>query len=121
MHLQSTLRCSIKTLLRMRESQFQRHLIDRLERIFPGCMIIKVGSREIQGLPDLLILWHDHWAVLEVKQSEKAARQPNQEYYVDKLNQMSFASFISPENEGDVLHALQTAFGVDRQTRVSQS
>ena len=92
------------------ESGFQDRLIDDLENIFPGCMIMKLDSSYIQGIPDLLILFGDKWAVLECKKHASARRQPNQEYYVDMMNKMSFASFIYPENKEEVLYELQQAF-----------
>jgi hypothetical protein len=48
--------------------------------------------------------------MLEVKVKKDADVQPNQEYYVDLLDSMSFASFIYPENEEEVLSELETAF-----------
>lgn len=92
------------------ESGFQDRLITDLENIFPGCMIMKLDSSYIQGIPDLLILYGDKWAVLECKKYASARRQPNQEYYVDMMNKMSFASFIYPENKEEVLYELQQAF-----------
>lgn len=92
------------------ESGFQDRLKDDLYDLFPGCMIMKLDSSYIQGIPDLLILYEDKWAVLECKKHASAMRQPNQEYYVDKLNQMSFAAFIYPENKEEVLYELQRAF-----------
>jgi hypothetical protein len=102
----------------MREAQYQAKLIKKLETLFPGCLIIKIDSRQIQGLPDILILFNDRWAVLEIKMSDASAIQPNQEYYVNLLNDMSYASFINPENEGEVLSDLQSAFGVIREARI---
>lgn len=94
------------------ESGFQDRLKSELEDMFPGCLIMKLDSSYIQGIPDLLILYEDKWAVLECKKYASAKRQPNQEYYVDMLNDMSFASFIYPENKEEVLYELQQAFGV---------
>ena len=92
------------------ESGFQDRLITDLKSMFPGCMIMKLDSSYIQGIPDLLILYEDKWAVLECKQYANAKKRPNQEYYVDKMDQMSFAAFIYPENKEEVLHELQRSF-----------
>lgn len=90
------------------EGKFQDKLRDELKEMFPGCFVTKMDSK--QGIPDLLILWNEHWALLECKRSEKAKHQPNQDYYVDKFNEMSFSSFIFPENKELVLNELQSAF-----------
>lgn len=90
------------------ESGFQDRLIDKLEKLFPGCMVFKMD--QIQGIPDLLVLYKDKWASLECKRSASAKRQPNQEYYVGKMNEMSFSRFVSPENKEDVLYELQQVF-----------
>ena len=92
------------------ERGFQDDLIDDLEFMFPGCMIMKLDSSYIQGIPDLLILYEDKWAVLECKKNASAKKQPNQTYYVNKMNNMSFAAFIYPENKEEVLYELQRAF-----------
>lgn len=94
----------------MKESKFQSDLKKELQSMFPGCMITKLDSGDIQGIPDLLVLYKDKWAVLENKRSAKAAHQPNQDYYVDKMNGMSFASFIYPENKDEVLARLRKKF-----------
>lgn len=98
----------------MRESDFQAKLIKKLKAMFPGCLVLKNDSGYIQGIPDLTILWHDHWAFLECKNSVKAERQPNQEYYIQIADECSFGRFIFPENEEDVLRDLQQAFGLHR-------
>ena len=94
----------------MLENKFQANLIKELKRLFPGCIVMKNDASYIQGIPDLLILYNDKWASLECKKSAGAKRQPNQEYYVGRMNEMSFSRFISPENEEEVLHELQQAF-----------
>lgn len=94
----------------MLESKFQAKLIKKLKELFPGCIITKTDSGYLQGIPDLLILYEDKWATLECKQSSNAKKQPNQEYYVDKMNGMSFSRFICPENEEEVLNELQQSF-----------
>ena len=92
------------------ERTFQSSLIQELLERFPGCFVLKLDPNYIQGIPDLLVLWRNRWAVLECKQSERAAHRPNQDYYISILNEMSFARFICPENKEEVLRELQSAF-----------
>lgn len=91
------------------ERDFQAKLIKELKVMFKGCIIVKNDPNYIQGIPDLLILYNDRWAALEVKKSSTAHHQPNQEYYVDLMDQMSFAAFIYPENKEEILYELQQA------------
>ena len=90
------------------ESGFQDKLRNELKELFPGCLIFKMD--QIQGIPDLLILYGRKWASLECKQSARASRRPNQEYYVDLMDEMSFSSFIYPENKDTVLDELYLYF-----------
>lgn len=92
------------------ESQFQKELMDEIKKRYPGCFILKNDSGYIQGVPDWLILYKDKWAALEAKRSRTARKQPNQEYYVDQLDNMSFSRFVYPENKEEVLRELQQAF-----------
>ena len=105
----------------MTENQYQARLIKKLKKMFPGCIILKSDSSYQQGIPDLILLWNDRWASLEVKISEFAHVQPNQGYYIERLDDMSFAAYIYPENEEEVLSALQQAFEPPRGTRISKS
>lgn len=93
------------------ERDFQAKLIRELKELFPGCIVMKNDSSYIQGIPDLLVLYRDNWASLECKKSVTAKKRPNQEYYVDLMDEMSFSRFICPENKEEVLHELQQAFG----------
>ncbi len=90
------------------ESGFQDRLIAAIKKQFPGCMTFKM--EQYQGIPDLLILYNDRWAALECKKNEHASHRPNQDYYVKKMNEMSYASFVYPENKEIVLHELQQTF-----------
>ena len=103
----------------MREPQYQSKLIRKLRAMFPGCVILKNDPSYLQGVPDILILFGPTWAMLEVKLTGDSSFQPNQEHYIGLLDEMSFASFINPENERDVLDDLQHAFGFDRPSRIS--
>ena len=92
------------------ERDFQSKLIKEIKEKFPGCVVMKNDSSYIQGIPDLTVLYQDKWAMLEVKRSEAASHRPNQEYYVGKMDEMSFARFICPENKQEVLHEMEHAF-----------
>ena len=94
----------------MKESKFQADLKKELKQMFPGCIVTKLDSSDIQGIPDLLILYKNKWATLENKRSKNAAKRPNQEYYVEKMNDMSFSRFIYPENKEVVLDELRKTF-----------
>lgn len=94
----------------MLESRFQSNVIHELKDRFPGCIILKNDPTYIQGIPDLIILWEDHWAALECKKDRNANHRPNQDYYVRKMDQMSFAAFIYPENRTEVLNDLERSF-----------
>ena len=103
----------------MLESKFQHELIGELENMFPGALIYKNETK--QGIPDLTVLYKEHWALLECKKSQDASHQPNQDYYVERANEMSFSRFIYPENKQEVLDELQQAFRTGRQTCYSES
>lgn len=94
----------------MLESKFKRDLSKELKILFPGCIVAHFDPNEIQGIPDLIILYRTTWAALEGKRSEDAPCRPNQEYYVNLMNKMSYASFICPENKEEVLYELQQKF-----------
>lgn len=94
----------------MLESEFQAKLIRELKKMFPGCIVTKNDPNYIQGFPDLTILYNNKWATLECKKNSRAKKQPNQEHYVGRMNEMSFSSFICPENKEEVLHELQQVF-----------
>lgn len=102
----------------MLERDYQSHLIRRIKALLPGCVVLKNDSGYLQGFPDLTILYGDRWAVLEVKRSAKDSHQPNQDYYVDMLHGMSYAAFIFPENEEDILSEVQHALGAPGAARL---
>lgn len=94
----------------MLENRFKTKLISELKDLFPGSIITHLDPNEIQGIPDLIILHKDKWAALEGKKNASASVRPNQRYYVDLMNRMSFAAFICPENKDEVLDALYFHF-----------
>lgn len=105
----------------MKESKFQNGLIKNIKKNFPDSIVLKTNPNYIQGIPDLIILYKDKWVALECKRSEKAHHQPNQEYYISKMNSMSYASFVYPENERRVLDEMESALRSSRRSRISKS
>lgn len=94
------------------EDKFQTELIKELRVLLPGCEIFINDPNKQQGHPDLLILFHERWAALECKAHAMAIRQPNQEFFIEKMRAWSYASFIYPENKEEVLHEVQEALGL---------
>lgn len=106
----------------MRERDYQAGLIKKLKRLYPGCIVLKNDSSYMQGIPDLLVLYKDRWVALEVKVREPKSSdsfEPNQEWFLETMNEMSYAACIFPENEEDILSGLQHTFSSRRSTRVS--
>jgi hypothetical protein len=104
----------------MLENRFKTNLIHEIEDMFPGCLIIHLDANDIQGMPDILVLYKDRWAALEGKRHINSPHRPNQDYYINIMNKMSYASFIYPENKEEVLDELQQSFGTRRKARISK-
>lgn len=94
----------------MLERDYQKKLVKKLKDIFPGCYVIKNDAQLKQGIPDLLVLYKNKWVALEVKQSETASHRPNQDYNVERMNEMSYAAFIYPENEEKIFSQMKEVF-----------
>lgn len=94
----------------MKESKFQKWFIDELKNRFPGCIVLKNDPTYIQGIPDLIFLYKKKWAAFECKKNESAPHRPNQDYYIQGMNEMSFAAFVYPENAEEILNDLEQTF-----------
>ena len=94
-----------------KENRFQREVIRELEERFPGCVVMKNATGLRDGFPDITLYVGNRWAMLECKREEGARRRPNQGYWVNHMNEMSFARFIFPENREEVMNELQQTFG----------
>lgn len=94
----------------MKESKFQKFFIDELKDRFPGCIVLKNDASYCQGIPDIIFLYKTKWAAFEIKNSEFAHHQPNQDYYISKMDGMSYAAFVYPENAEDILDDLEQTF-----------
>lgn len=103
----------------MAENKYQSKLIKTLQKC--GFVVLKNDPQYKQGILDLTVLFEDRWGMLEVKDDMDSPLQPNQQYYLDLFNGMSFAAKICPENEGEVLSALQQALAPGRRACVSKS
>lgn len=90
----------------MRESKFQAKLIKDIKERLPDCIVLKNDPTYLQGIPDLTVFNNDKWATLEVKKSANASHQPNQDYYVEMMDRMSFSRFVYPENRDAVFSDL---------------
>lgn len=103
----------------MLEGPYKTHLTKRIMDRFPDrCIVVRLDSALRQGVPDMAVLFEGGmWALLEAKTSASARRQPNQDYYVQKLDAMCYAAFIYPENEEAVLDELQQEYESRRTTR----
>lgn len=94
----------------MKEGEYQNQLCEKIRKRIPGALIMKTDPTFIQGIPDLLIVKDKRWAALEVKKSEKASHRPNQDFYVNKMNNWSYAAVIFPENEKEIIDELERTF-----------
>lgn len=100
------------------ERDYQSGLIKEIKRRLPGCVVLKNDPNYIAGIPDLIVLYEDRWALLEVKRSSNYRTEPNQDYYIEMFDEWSFAAFIYPENEEAVLDALEQSFKSSGSTRI---
>lgn len=96
----------------MLENKFKTRLVKQIKKRFPGSFIFHLDPTEMQGIPDLLVLYNNHWGALEGKKDSKASLRPNQQYYVDRLNELSFARIIFPENAEEVLDEMERSFKI---------
>ena len=93
-----------------KENSYQAQLKKRIKERFKHAIVAKMNPNDIQGIPDLVVLFKNHWALLETKRDPQASKRPNQDFYVDFYNNWSFAAFINPENEEEVLNAMEQSF-----------
>lgn len=103
------------------ESGFKARVVEYIrEELLPGCILTTGNSASLQGIPDVFIVYYDKWAMLEFKRAYNSPHRPNQPYYVELLNDWSFAAFIYPENEEEVLSGLEQALRPRRKARIPQ-
>lgn len=81
-----------------KESDFQAKVIKDLKAM--GLAVVKnqAGPGVPTGFPDLTAFGEGIYFCLECKASARAKKQPRQDYWVNKLNEWSYAAFIYPTN-----------------------
>ena len=106
-----------------KENKIQSDIISDLKKLFPDSIILKNDPNYKQGIPDLVLLDREGWALLEVKRDADASHRPNQDYYVNKANEMGhYGSFIYPQNKTEVYNGIQETFASKRRrSRISRS
>lgn len=97
-----------------KENKFQADLVKEIKKRFPGAIILKNDANYLQGIPDLTILWKRCWAMLECKKSSNEIHQPNQDFYIEMADDLSFGRFIYPENKEAILDEMERAFKIRR-------
>lgn len=96
----------------LKESEFQAKLKKEILERLPGAIVVK-NETYMLGFPDLTVYYGERWAALECKRSANAAKQPNQQMMIDRMNLMGgFARFIYPENCEEVLNELQQTLAI---------
>lgn len=107
------------------ERVYQPKFIKRLRREFPGIVIIKNDTDYQQGFPDWTLLYHQCWAVLEIKRKRPRPGtsdfEPNQEWFIEELDKLCFSACVYPENEEEIIDALKSIFSSRRSSRLSRS
>lgn len=88
------------------ESRFQSSVKHELETKYPGCIVRKNPPGQENGFPDLVMYYGPIWAMFECKREKDARKRPNQKWWVERLDEMSFARLIFPENRERVMGEL---------------
>lgn len=88
------------------EGAFKKDLKDEIAERLPDSIVTLLDPTYTQGIPDIVVFYKNRWATLEAKVDAKAKHRPNQDLYVETMNNMSFSAFIYPENAEEVLNAL---------------
>lgn len=78
------------------ESNFQADLKKEIETLFPGAVIMKNDPNDIQGIPDLTVIWRDHWAWLECKTRNKCSQTVEPRFLYSVCTPLFFRGFYLP-------------------------
>lgn len=91
----------------MKESAFQQLVIKWLRA--KGCVVLKYQQNATTraSIPDILFLKEGFWGAIEVKKSKTAKYRPGQKETVAKMDAMSWATVVYPENWPEVQKELE--------------
>lgn len=106
------------------EADYKPGLMKRIARRFSHYGEVRFqhnnpNAPESQGIPDLTVYIGPMWVLLEVKRSEKSKKRPNQDYWIEYYGRTTFTAFICPENEEEVLNALERSLAAGGQACLS--
>lgn len=82
----------------MKESDFQSKMVKWLRA--KGCVVLKYQQNATTraAVPDIIFLKDGFWGAIEAKKSKTAKCRPGQKEMVAKLDSMSWAKLVFPEN-----------------------
>lgn len=89
------------------EAKFQAKIISWLKK--QGCLPIKYEQNATTkaGIPDIIFFKEGFWGALEVKKSKTAKFQPLQKEMIAKMDEMSWARAVYPENWDEIKKELE--------------
>ena len=95
----------------MKEADFQSKIVKWLRS--KGCMVLKYQQNATTraGIPDIIFLKEGFWGAIEVKKSKTAKYRPGQKEMVAKMNEMSWAKAVYPENWDETKKELEVILG----------
>ena len=107
------------------EADYKPKLMGRIATRFAPLHVVRFQHNDpnapaSQGIPDLTVYIDDLWFLLEVKRSEKSKKRPNQDYYINLYGSVTFCAVIFPENEEEVLDAMERSLEARGQARLSR-
>lgn len=84
-----------------KEADFQATIIKWLRH--NGCLVLKYQQNATTraGIPDILFLKEGFWGAIEVKKAKNAPFRPGQKEMIAKMDEMSWAKAVYPENWAD--------------------
>lgn len=97
----------------MIEGTYRSKLIKKLKVHFPGLIVLHNNPNQIKGIPDLTLLYHNRYAMLETKMAPNSSKRPNQDTWISYFErQGAFSAFVNASNEKEIINELRRYFEV---------